>query len=471
MGRSMRKVSNPKSRIFIAIKTRWLFYFLAVFSVGFLEAENFPDQFYVLQGGDSIWAKVESNSGLELSADGKHIQLQDGINQGYVILQPFQAQYPFNRGLPSWNGTAADQDNGFLIQIRFSYQNSWSPWLTAGYWKEDNWISYGQTSYDGGKIDIDYVKLNDYQERWQFRINMKRASADAPSPTIHKLSFFVSDTRTTKSMDYSKILNDDPDEIFIPTTFICQYDVDDNIGGSICSPTSVSMILLSYGIDVDPLQFAQDTYDSHFDIFGIWPRVVQNASEYGLDGAVTRYRNWSQARQVLANGGRIAMSVGPPLFSGHLMMLAGFDKNGDPLVHNPGSHNGYAYHFDKGDLSHSWFDKGGIAYTFYPADSQTVAIGEPQALPSIPVQFHLFQNYPNPFNTDTRIRFLIPYSALVRIGLFDMNGRFLQTIFEGQVDAGSHSFIWHASHMPTGTYFIRMRAKGYQQVIKAVLLK
>jgi hypothetical protein len=88
---------------------------------------------------------------------------------------------------------------------------------------------------------------------------------------------------------------------------------------------------------------------------------VQNAAEYGLDGAVTRYRTWSQARGVLANGGRIAMSVGLPLYSGHLMMLAGFNTNGDPIVHDPAKSNGYSYVFNKNDLSHSWFDKE-VAY-------------------------------------------------------------------------------------------------------------
>jgi len=97
------------------------------------------------------------------------------------------------------------------------------------------------------------------------------------------------------------IVNDNPQAIFIPTDFVYQYGVDPVIGPDICSPTSVSMILKSYNIDVDPYQFALDTHDPYFDMFGIWPRVVQNASEFGLDGAVTRYRTWSEAREVRRN--------------------------------------------------------------------------------------------------------------------------------------------------------------------------
>ncbi len=178
-----------------------------------------------------------------------------------------------------------------MIQMRFPYNGGWSPWLTVGFWKAYIWNSYGPTSYAGGLIDYDYVKLNEYQNRWQFKIHMGREKVDQPSPTLHKLSFFVSDSRTTTSVDMDAIINDKPAEIFVDTEFFYQYALDDDIGGSICSPTSVSMVLRSLDIDVDPLQFAKDTYDPYYHIFGIWPRVVQFASEYArLDGAVTRYR-------------------------------------------------------------------------------------------------------------------------------------------------------------------------------------
>ena len=92
----------------------------------------------------------------------------------------------------------------------------------------------------------------------------------------------------------------------------------------------------SYSIDVDPLQFARDNYDDYWGMFGIWPKAVQNAAEYNLEwGSCHCYRTWNQAYDVLANGGRIVMSVGRPLYTGHLMMLAGFDSQGNPLVHDP----------------------------------------------------------------------------------------------------------------------------------------
>lgn len=285
--------------------------FLLVFSFN-TSAQNYPDQQYLLKI-DSIFSNIETNDGIELSSDGKSIKLQDGVLNGYLILKPQYSQSPFNEGLPSWNGTAPDNKSGFKVQMRFPYGATWSPWLTVGFWKSNIWSSYGSTSYGGGFIDYDNVKLNSYQSSWQFKIIMTRTSAVQTSPTLHALSFFVSDSRTTTSVNIANIVSDNPAEIFIPTEFVYQYGVDPVIGGDVCSPTSVSMILKSYSIAVDPYQFALDTRDPYFNMFGIWPRVVQNASEFGLDGAVTRYRTWSEAREVLDNGGRIAMSVGQPL--------------------------------------------------------------------------------------------------------------------------------------------------------------
>ncbi len=271
------------------------FIFSFIFFQQYSVAQIYPDQHYV-QRIDSIFANIETNVGLRLSDDGKSIILQKGVTDGYIILNPQTSEYPFDLGLISWNGTALNNNGSFKVQIRFPYGAVWSSWLTIGFWKANIWTSYGVTTFPDGKIDYDYAKLYVYKSSWQFKIIMTRTSVDIPSPTLHKLSFFPSDSRTTTSINYTAILNDNPDSIFIPTTFIYQYGVDPVIGGSICSPTSVSMILRSYGISVDPYLFALDTYDPYYKMFGIWPRVVQNASEFGLDGAVTRYRTWSQAR-------------------------------------------------------------------------------------------------------------------------------------------------------------------------------
>jgi len=435
-------------------------------------AQNYPDQHHVSLIED-LSDQIESQSGIRISDDGSSLTLADTITYGYVILNPDTAEYPFNRGLPSWNGTAQNDNCGFMVQMRFPDGDGWSPWLTVGYWKAYIWSSYGSTSYGGGFIDYDYVKLYQYENRWQFKIHLARYSINDPPPTVHKLSFYISDRITTDSTDYTALLNDNPEEIFIPTDFLYQYDIDDDIGGSICSPTSVSMALLSYDIPVDPLKFAQDTYDPapNIQLFGIWPRAVQNASEYGVDGAVTRYRSWSEAREVLAEGGRVVISVGRPLYTGHLMMLAGFTAEGNPIVHDPAQTDGYSKVYDKNDLALSWFSKGGIAYTFFQTDGPMSIRPEENLAGKLPERYYLSQNYPNPFNPVTTIPFSIPEQTDVKIAVFDVTGRLVETLYNETTSAGSHSIVWNAEDLASGNYFIVLSTTDFYKVIKAILVR
>ena len=359
--------------------------------------------------------------------------------------------------------TNSGKENG-VTGYRSGYDKS-SEEATAGYYKvllDDFNVK--------GYIDYDNVKLDTYQSSWQFKVIMKRSSVSVVSPTIHKLSFFVSDSRTTSSVNITNIVNDNPAAVFIPTTFIYQYGVDPGIGGDICSPTSVAMILKSYNIDVDPRQFALDNYDTNFGMFGIWPRVVQNASEYGLDGAVTRYRTWSEAREVLANGGRISMSVGLPLYAGHLMMLAGFTSNGRPIVHDPARTDGYSHIFNKTSLSQSWFNKGGVAYTFYLADSAALPV-EDINNSLLADDYQLMQNYPNPFNPSTSISFSIPQAGLVKLSVYDILGNEIEILVDDYLGAGNYTTSFNAANLASGVYIYRIQTENFVKAKQMMLIK
>lgn len=437
--------------------------FFSSFSV-LSQSVPFPDQQFIIASGDSLVQQAELISNIVVSEDGNSIRLSDWSTTGYLILNPQASPYPFNIGLPSWNGTAPGDSGGFRILIRVPYSSDWSPWLDVGYWKANLWPSKN-TSFGGGRIDIDIVELYYYTSQWQLAIELKRQAASVTSPTLSLLSFFVSDSRTTQMINYTSILNDKPEPIFIPTTFLPQYQISDEIGGSICSPTTVSMILLSYNIEVDPLQFALDTYDPYWNIFGVWPRVVQNASEYGVKGTVTRYRTWSEARDVLAKGGRIGMSIGAPLYGGHLVMLAGFTENGDPIVHDPArTYDGYSHVFNKSDLSRSWFAKGGVAYTIFPQDTSAVSlvvVAEREETP-INLSFELYPNFPNPFNSSTTFHYKLNQDGFVELYIYNLLGKRVSTLVSENQFAGIHQIRWDGrdffgNPVTSGEYFYQIR--------------
>lgn len=69
-------------------------------------------------------------------------------------------------------------------------------------------------------------------------------------------------------------------------------------------------------------------------------------------------------------------------------------------------------------------------------DSEASGDGLPAATP------RLLGNYPNPFNPDTRIEFELPRAMHVRLAVFDIRGRLVQTLVEGTREAGRQDAVW-----------------------------
>ncbi|NQT34513.1 right-handed parallel beta-helix repeat-containing protein [bacterium] len=87
-----------------------------------------------------------------------------------------------------------------------------------------------------------------------------------------------------------------------------------------------------------------------------------------------------------------------------------------------------------------------------------------------PSSFILFPPYPNPFNPRTRISFNLPANGLTRLTVYDVNGRLVDTILEGNpATAGWHFTEWDAGQFPPGSYFIHLE-NGSRTVVRKVML-
>lgn len=90
----------------------------------------------------------------------------------------------------------------------------------------------------------------------------------------------------------------------------------------------------------------------------------------------------------------------------------------------------------------------------------------------IPAEFKLDQNYPNPFNPSTNINFALPQASKVTLTVFDMLGRKVATLIDGdQLQAANHSIKFDASALASGMYIYRIQAGSFVSTRKMMLIK
>jgi hypothetical protein len=86
-------------------------------------------------------------------------------------------------------------------------------------------------------------------------------------------------------------------------------------------------------------------------------------------------------------------------------------------------------------------------------------------------EYRLVGNYPNPFNPSTRLLIELAETSTISLDVFDVSGRFVQTLASGSYDAGSHRVEFQAAGLPSGVYLARLSGVFGTRVMKMMLLK
>ena len=89
----------------------------------------------------------------------------------------------------------------------------------------------------------------------------------------------------------------------------------------------------------------------------------------------------------------------------------------------------------------------------------------------IPKNFSISQNYPNPFNAATTIKYSLLKRSHVKLDIYDMHGRLLETLVNEVRAPSDYSVDWNPSGYSTGVYFYRLRADDFDVTRKMLLIK
>jgi hypothetical protein len=313
---------------------------------------------------------------------------------GEAISPAIPASFNFAEAIASWNASTP-LGSWVEVQFRVQFGSRWSKWYVLGIWASDySTIHRHSVRLQGdsdGYVAVDtFVSSNKKETTNAFQLKVLLFSEDKVStPSVRNISLAYSTTPPKKASvstfaSTAKTLN-------VPE---CSQMVYPDGGEVWCSPTSTSMVLGYWNTDPgstcadrEPLT-VEGVYDWIYDGHGNWPfntayaatkSVTENGVTKNLEGYVARFTSLNQAEKFIAadvpvimsiawgNGDLTGSSVGST--NGHLLVLVGFDENGNPIVNDPAFPEDGAVQvtYQRAEFEPLWLQaSGGTVYLIYP---------------------------------------------------------------------------------------------------------
>jgi len=286
-----------------------------------------------------------------------------------------RANRPFRDLLVSWN-VDAPAATGFAVElsVRQEGQGRWSPWMHVGQWGE---VPVGErvVACDGGQVDVDFFRGSATFDGAQVRVRA-HATAGGKTVRVRNLTLCYSDRQRT--VKPRAALAERPLGKVLDVPRRSQKVERAEIAGRICSPTSVAMVLSFRGVDVGTAAVCERAYDRAHEIYGNWPHNVQAAYTFGVPGHLARYADWADVERAILDGQPLVISIAAkpgelggapyPKTDGHLLVLCGFDAQGDCVVNDPAASDPDEVRrvYKRADLEQVWMGRGGVAYVLLP---------------------------------------------------------------------------------------------------------
>lgn len=317
-----------------------------------------------------------------LDPEGRFVRL-DATGGSYTS-RVVAREVPFTELLPSWN-VDAPPGTSFRVDLRVgrAADDLWSPWLLVGDWGHP--VEPRYTRFAGGKVAIDVFESSEPWDRAQVRLE---ATGGAGAIELHRLSLAFTDARALPGRVGEAAAEPWPAPVSVRVPARSQRDEDPRIAGSVCSPTSVAMVMELNGVKVPTAELAAEVLDPTHDIYGNWSRAVQGAFAHGVPGSLVRVSSWSAVAAFLERRIPLVASIragegelrGAPYSrtDGHLLVVTGLGPAGQVLVNDPAAHwpGDVRRTYLREDLERCWFEKGGVAYAFDPAQPMGAAAGD-----------------------------------------------------------------------------------------------
>ncbi|MBS1262253.1 MAG: hypothetical protein MAG453_01596 [Calditrichaeota bacterium] len=96
--------------------------------------------------------------------------------------------------------------------------------------------------------------------------------------------------------------------------------------------------------------------------------------------------------------------------------------------------------------------------------------GDASEVVTVPSDYALAEPYPNPFNPAANVTVSLPQSAELTVQVFNVMGRQVAELANGQFEAGTHTLTLDGSSLSSGVYFVKATVPGELDAVRKVTL-
>lgn len=255
----------------------------------------------------------------------EYIKLAQNCHEGYLVT-PVIETAEFTEITPSWN-SKTNKDNSIELLIRLKIGENWTQYISYGIWSTDGnnvGVKENQSS-ELVRVTTDRIFVNNglFADAVQIKVIFR---GDEPKL---KLIAFSTDAGEEDEIvgDYLRIIENVP--------MISQLASGHKDSHSICSPTSLTMVLKYHGIPVELNDVTKGTFNTGSELYGDWPQNSAYAGEQGMRAYTKKCVSINTVKNLIARNIPVVASVVSKnkdelegaisaFPSGHLMVVVGF---------------------------------------------------------------------------------------------------------------------------------------------------
>lgn len=299
------------------------------------------------------------------------------------VYRDVKSGIPFREMIASWNVEPA-KSAALKVEVRAHGDGFDSKWYTMGQWAlEDNTApreSVKGQNDENGTVDTDTLILKKDGKSIDVQVTLKTIG-DGPTPNLKLLTFSFANgekqapAAAEPSPAWGKTID-------VPQRAQNNYPN----GGVLCSATSMSMILWHYANQLGKPEMNKDVpeveahvWDKVYHGAGNWPFNTAYAGSFpGMRSYVARFGSIHDLEKWIESGYPVICSVSfdmlrglplSPTESGHLVVLVGFTKDGDPVINDPAFKNQVRRNYKRSDFEKAWLYSQRTVYLVYPEDA------------------------------------------------------------------------------------------------------